>query len=69
MLKQIALVRIYTLLLALVLGGFVWAGFSGTWLTGDDLESVEKADGPGQRQGFHRSSGRRYGGRSSFYHK
>jgi hypothetical protein len=66
MLKQLKVIKFYALLVAGLLGLFVWSGLSGTWFTGDDLESVEKNDG----KGFHSSSGSRYrGGRSGFYHK
>ncbi|WP_019987924.1 hypothetical protein [Rudanella lutea] len=67
MLKNLSTIKVYVFLIALLLGGFAWAGLTGTWLIGDDLDSVEKRD---DKQGFHRSVGRGYrGGRSGFYHK
>lgn len=66
MLKQLSTIKIYVLLWAVALGAFVWVGLSGTFLTGDDLESVEKAD----EKGYQSSSRGRYrGGRTGFYHK
>lgn len=60
-LRDLLTIRYYVLGALLAYGTFVWAGFSGTRLLGDDTESVENLNGNGGRHGS--------GGHARFFHK
>ncbi|QDK78991.1 hypothetical protein EXU85_10380 [Spirosoma sp. KCTC 42546] len=63
--KELAKIKYYVVVALLALGGFVWAGLTGTRLLGDDNESIEN------KQGYYGGSGHSGGSRgySRFYHK
>ncbi|GAA4374856.1 hypothetical protein [Hymenobacter koreensis] len=62
MFEHIRKFRLFAAVALLALGGFVWAGLTGTRLLGDDNESTENLNGYG---------GARSGGGSGvrYYHK
>lgn len=65
--KEIFTVKYFVALATLLLGIFLWAGFTGTRMLGDDTEKVEDPSGPGNHNRTGRS-GRHYS-RGYFYHK
>lgn len=62
--EKITRVYVYALLVAIALGVYAWAGFTGTHLLGDDNETVDNAS---YSSAGHSGSGGR--GYSRFYHK
>ena len=63
MLQKLSKIYFYVLIVAIALGVYAWAGFTGTRLLGDDNETVENASYSSGRSG---SGGHGY---SRFYHK
>ena len=63
--KELAKIKYYVAVTLILLSGFMWAGFTGTRLLGDDSESTE-----GQNA-YYNGSGHSGGSRgySRFYHK
>ena len=65
MLKNLLNIKYYIAGAAFLVGVFLWAGFTGTRLLGNDTETIEDPSGPGSHSG---RSGR-HGSRGYFYHK
>ena len=64
MLKELAKIKYYVAALLASLGVFMWTGFTGTCLLGDDNESVES------QNGYYSNSTHSRGGHGArFYHK
>lgn len=65
MFKNLWKIKYFVAGAAFLLVAFLWAGFTGTRLLGDDTETIEDPSGPGNHSG---RSGR-HGSRGYFYHK